>query len=305
MFFYDFLLSSPPKILSQNMIIIADGGSTKCDWVFLDNTGNIRSKTQTAGMNPNVIDTTTIPSELAQNAELFEKRFKIKHIFFYGSGCGLEENQEKVKTALQTFFPNAHILVKSDLTAAAYSAYNGSPAIVCILGTGSNSCYFDGENVTTKIPSLGFLIGDDGSGCALGKNLVKNYFMKKLPPDLHQLFTEKYSLKIEDLIRNMYHNPKANAYLASFNTFIYENKKHPYIQNLIFQEFKNYFDYQVLPYEESRESEINFIGSIAFLYEDILKAAAAEFNLKVGQIVQKPIKNLILYHKNYIFEDLE
>ena len=209
-----------------------------------------------------------------------------------------------VETQLQKVFPYAKVTVKEDLTAAAYAAYNGKPAIVCILGTGSNSCYFDGESIRRDLPSLGFLIGDEGSGSALGKHLVRRFFMKKLPQDLHQEFVETYHLTIEDAIKNMYHNPRANAYLAEFNKFVVQRKQHPYFQNMVFDEMKNFFEYQVLPYEEAREAEINFIGSIAYYYEDILRAAAAELNLTVGHIVQKPIESLVEFHKKYIFNQL-
>ncbi|MDO5615891.1 MAG: BadF/BadG/BcrA/BcrD ATPase family protein [Cruoricaptor ignavus] len=286
------------------MIAIVDGGSTKCDWVILDSNGELNFKAQTTGFNPNIIDAENIPQEILKNEELAEKRFQIKHVFFYGSGCGVPENQEKVKTAFSKVFTAADVTIKEDLTAAAYSAYNGKPAIVCILGTGSNSCYFDGENVRTELPSLGFLIGDEGSGCALGKLLVKNYFMKKMPADLHAEFTKEYQLNIEELIKNMYHNPRANAYLAEFSKFIVDRKEHPFLQHLIYEELKNYLDFQVLPYEESKTCEINFIGSIAYYYEEILRAAAADLHLNIGTIVKKPIERLVEYHKTYILPNL-
>ena len=194
--------------------------------------------------------------------------------------------------------------MKEDLLAAAYAAYRGVPAIVCILGTGSNACYFDGENVKTELPSLGFLIGDEGSGSALGKQLVRHYFMKKLPPDLHQQFTEIYQLNIDDLLKNMYHNPRANAYMADFTRFIVDRKSHPYFQNFIYKELKNFLEFQVMPYEECRDAEINFIGSVAYFFEDSLRAAAADFHFKVGTVVQKPIESLVDYHRDYIIPKL-
>lgn len=286
------------------MIAIVDGGSTKCDWVLLDDSCEFAFKTETIGFNPNIIDVDQIPPEILNNQLLSENRFHVKHLFFYGSGCGVEENCLNIEAALQKVFTGAKITVKEDLTAAAYSAYNGKPAIVCILGTGSNACYFDGGKIKRELPSLGFLIGDEGSGCALGKLLVKNYFMKKMPPDLHKEFEEEFKLNIEDLIRNMYHNPRANAYLAEFSKFIITRKKHPYLQHLVFQELKNYLDYQVVPYEESKTSEVNFIGSIAYYYEDILRSAAADLHLNIGTIVQKPIESLVDYHRKYILPNL-
>lgn len=286
------------------MIAIVDGGSTKCDWVILENSGKISQKTESIGFNPNIINADLIPQEIEKNPQLFLIKNQLDYIYFYGSGCGTVENALFVETQLQKVFPYAKVTVKEDLAAAAYAAYNGKPAIVCILGTGSNSCYFDGESIRRDLPSLGFLIGDEGSGSALGKHLVRRFFMKKLPQDLHQEFVETYHLTIEDAIKNMYHNPRANAYLAEFNKFVVQRKQHPYFQNMVFDEMKNFFEYQVLPYEEAREAEINFIGSIAYYYEDILRAAAAELNLTVGHIVQKPIESLVEYHKKYIFNQL-
>ena len=286
------------------MIAIVDGGSTKCDWVILENSGKISQKTESIGFNPNIINADLIPQEIEKNLHLFLIKNQLDYIYFYGSGCGTVENALLVETQLQKVFPYAKVTVKEDLTAAAYAAYNGKPAIVCILGTGSNSCYFDGESIRRDLPSLGFLIGDEGSGSALGKHLVRRFFMKKLPQDLHQEFVETYHLTIEDAIKNMYHNPRANAYLAEFNKFVVQRKQHPYFQNMVFDEMKNFFEYQVLPYEEAREAEINFIGSIAYYYEDILRAAAAELNLTVGHIVQKPIESLVEFHKKYIFNQL-
>lgn len=282
------------------MIAIVDGGSTKCDWVILDKFGKVFLKTETIGFNPNIIDSEMIVPEIEKNNNLLTIKDSLQKVFFYGSGCGVPENVVLVENELQKVFKNAEVTVKEDLTAAAYAAYNGKPAIVCILGTGSNSCYFDGEKIKRELPSLGFLIGDEGSGSAIGKNLLRRFFMKKLPSDLQNDFIEKYNLTIEDAIKNMYHNPRANAYLADFNKFVVERKSHPYFQNMVFDEMKNFLDYQVLPYEEAKDAEINFIGSIAFYYEDILRAAAAELNLNVGCIVQKPIESLVDYHKKYI-----
>lgn len=282
------------------MIAIVDGGSTKCDWVILDNAGNLKLKTETTGFNPNVLHRELIGEELRKSTELLQLQHALKKIFFYGSGCGTAANQQLVKEELEAIFLSAEITVKEDMTAAAYSAYRGKPAIVCILGTGSNSCFFDGEKIRLELPSLGFLIGDEGSGSAIGKQLLRRYFMKKLPADLSDKFRNTYNLSVEDALKNMYHNPKANAYLAGYNKFVVEHKMHPYFQNMVFDEMKNYLEYQVLPYEEAKQSEINFIGSIAYYYEDILRAAAAELNLKVGHIVQKPIESLVDYHRKYI-----
>lgn len=282
------------------MVAIVDSGSTKSDWVILDDFKNVFLKTETIGFNPNFINRELIVPEIEKNASLTSVKNSITRIFFYGSGCGVKQNCDTIEEEVGKVFTIAKIVVKEDLYAAAYAAYAGKPTIVCILGTGSNSCYFDGENLTIKLPSLGYLMGDEGSGSAIGKQLVRRFFMQKLPQDLHLEFEKKYGLTIDDALKNMYHTTRPNAYLANFNKFVVERKDHPYFQNMVLEEMKNFFDYQVLPYEESQNAEINFIGSIAYYYENILRSAASELNLNVGHIVQKPIESLVNYHIKYI-----
>lgn len=282
------------------MVAIVDGGSTKCDWVILDDFNKVFLKTETIGFNPNNIAAELIVPEIEKNISLGSVKNSITKVFFYGSGCGIPENCAIIENELKKFFIQANILAKEDLTAAAYAAYRGTPAIVCILGTGSNSCYFDGAHLKIKLPSLGFLVGDEGSGSAIGKQLVRRFFMQKLPEDLSCEFEKTYKLTVDEALKNMYHTSRPNAYLADFNKFVVERKDHPYFQKMVFEEMLNFFDYQVLPYEESKNAEISFIGSIAYYYEDILRSAAAELNLNVGQIVQKPIESLVDYHIKYI-----
>jgi len=282
------------------MVAIVDGGSTKCDWVILDDFKKVFLKTETIGFNPNNIAAELIVPEIENNINLVTVRNSITRIFFYGSGCGIAENCSIIERELGKFFTKAEIMATEDLKAAAYAAYNGKPAIACILGTGSNSCYFDGKDIKVKLPSLGFLMGDEGSGSSIGKQLVRRFFMQKLPQGLHAEFEETYHLTIDEALKNMYHTSRPNAYLANFNKFVAERKDHPYFQKMIFDEMMNFFDYQVLPYEESKFAEINFIGSIAYYYENILRSAAAELHLNVGHVVQKPIESLVNYHIKYI-----
>ncbi|ANF50064.1 ATPase [Chryseobacterium glaciei] len=282
------------------MVAIVDSGSTKSDWVILDEFKQVFLKTETIGFNPNFINIELIVPEIEKNTSLTSVKNSIKKIYFYGSGCGIQKNCDTIVEELGKVFGDAEVTVREDLLAAAYAAYQGRPAIVCIMGTGSNSCYFDGENLKIKLPSLGFLMGDEGSGSAIGKQLVRRFFMQKLPTDLHEEFQEIYNLTIDDALKNMYHTTRPNAYLANFNKFVIDRKDHPYLRNMVLEEMKNFFDYQVLPYEESKDAEINFIGSIAYYYEDILRSAAAELNLNVGHVVQKPIESLVDYHVKYI-----
>lgn len=282
------------------MVAIVDSGSTKSDWVILDDFKKVFLKTETIGFNPNFINRELITPEIQKNSNLISVKNSITKVFFYGSGCGVEKNRQTIETELRKVFDKAEVIVKEDLMAAAYAAYKGKPAIVCILGTGSNSCYFDGKDVKIELPSLGFLMGDEGSGSAIGKQLVRRYFMKKLPADLHSEFETDYKLTIEDALKHMYHAPRPNAYLADFNKFVVERKNHPYFVNMVFEEMKSFFEYQVIPYQEANDAEINFIGSIAYYYENILRSVAEELNLNVGHVVQKPIESLVDYHIKYI-----
>jgi len=288
------------------MIAIVDGGSTKCDWIILKKTGEEILQTKTRGFNPNNINANQIPSEINKNKEIAEIKKQIRYVYFYGSGCGTQENKNIVQAQLLKVFPTAHIRVEEDLVAAAYAVYRDRPTMVCILGTGSNSCFFDGKKVKVKLPSLGFMLGDDGSGSALGKRLVKNFFMAKLPKEIEEDFINEYHLTIEETLENMYHKKDmVNAFFAKFNEFVFKWKEHSFIQNMIYDEFSNYVEYQLLPYEEVKGAEISFIGSVAYVYSEILKSVLSEYNLNFGIIVRRPISNLVQYHRKYIFPQLE
>ena len=282
------------------MIAIADSGSTKTDWVILDNNHNEIFRTNTIGFNPYHISSETINEEMNKNEELNKIASQITHVYFYGAGCSADFLKQIVVEGFKPYFTKAEILIDHDLLAACYAVYRGKPAIVCILGTGSNACYFDGEKLREATPSLAYILGDEGSGNHMGKKLLHAYFSKKMPQHLADKFQETYNLTISELNVNVYQKPLANAYLASFSKFVHEHKEEPYFQNLVYDSMREFFENQVLPNPEARFSEVNFIGSVAHYYEDIIRAAAAEFHLEVGQIVRKPIDNVVDYHKKYI-----
>lgn len=287
------------------MIAIVDSGSTKSDWVVLRRDGHEAFRTEMMGLNPFFVEENTIIQEIKNNEELTQNAAEITHIFFYGAGCATEAKNAIISNALKIVFPSAVSIVKSDLVASAYAAYNGIPTLVCILGTGSNSCYFDGETIHEETRSLGFILGDEGSGNNLGKRLLQAYFTKKLPQHLVEKFDEKYSLTIEELLSNVYANQFTNRYLASFSHFVADYKHEPFIQKMVFDSVTEFFENQVLPYPEARQSELNFIGSISYYYEEIIKAVAARFHMKIGTIVRKPIESLVEYHQQYILPELQ
>ncbi|MDD3773162.1 MAG: ATPase [Weeksellaceae bacterium] len=282
------------------MIAIADSGSTKTDWVILNPDFSESFRTQTIGFNPYHIPSKTIEEEIQKNKELSAVSEKISQVYFYGSGCSAEFLHEIVKEGFRPFFKNAELHIDHDLLAACYAAYRGRPAMVCILGTGSNACYFDGKKIKEATPSLAYILGDEGSGSHLGKKLIHAYFSKKMPAHLAEKFNETFQLTITELNVNVYQKPLANVYLASFSKFVYEYRKEVFIQNLIYTSMSEFFENQVLPNPEARFCEVNFIGSVAHFYEDIIRAAAGTFHLEIGHIVQKPIDALVDYHKKYI-----
>ena len=282
------------------MIAIADSGSTKTDWVILDENHRESFRTGTIGFNPYHIDSKSIEEEINKNEELKTVADKITHVYFYGAGCSADFLRKIVKDGFKNFYINAEILIDHDLRAACYAVYRGKPAVVCIMGTGSNACYFDGNQVKEATPSLAYILGDEGSGSYMGKKLLHAYFSKKMPQQLADKFHETYGLTISELNVNVYQKPLANAYLASFSKFVYEFKSEPFMQNLIYTSMKDFFENQVIPIPEARSSEVNFIGSVAHYYEDIIRSAATEFHLEVGHIVRKPIDNIVDYHKKYI-----
>ncbi|WP_395091566.1 BadF/BadG/BcrA/BcrD ATPase family protein [Vaginella massiliensis] len=287
------------------MIVIADSGSTKTDWVVLNDEKKELFRTNSIGMNPYFVSSDIVTAELNKNATLCEVKDRVKAIYFYGAGCSTLTNKEVIRLGLSNFFTYAHTIVcNHDLLAACYAAYQGKPAMVCILGTGSNSCYFDGKNLHEETKSLAYILGDEGSGNHIGKKILRAYFNKKMPEHLAKAFEEKYHhLTVEELNKKVYQNQFANAYLASFSEFAGEHQQDPYIQRLIYDSMRAFLEVQILPYAQARSSELNFIGSIAHFYENIIRAAAAEFHLSVGHIIRKPIDNLVNYHIKYLLND--
>lgn len=284
------------------MIAIADSGSTKTDWVILNDDHSEHFRSNTIGFNPYHIDSEAIEAEMFKNEELKAIAHKITDVYFYGAGCSADFLKDIVKKGFVKFFSEANLHIDHDLKAACYAVYRGTPTIVCILGTGSNACYFDGEKISEATPSLAYVLGDEGSGNHMGKKLVHAYFSKKMPKELAEKFHETYNLTISELNINVYQKPLANAYLASFSKFVHEHREHPFMQNLIYTSMHDFFENQVIPNPEARFSEINFIGSVAHYYEEIIRDVASTFHLEVGHIVRKPIDNLVAYHKEYILK---
>lgn len=282
------------------MILIADSGSTKCDWICLNKDFSIAFKTITMGFNPYFHSQATISTAIKQNEELHAHNSNVTAIYYYGAGCSSNALNKIVRQALKVSFPNAEIQVDHDLLGAAYAAYDGKENITCIIGTGSNSCHFDGQKVAEEVPALGFILGDEGSGSYFGKKLIAGFMYKQLPQEAYDAFKSTYEIDMADLVSNVYTKPHANVYLASFVRFISNYKTHPYFQEMLHRGMKHFLESHVLCYENSKNLPINFIGSVAYHFREAVQSAADELGLNIGEIVQRPAEKLVDYHIKYI-----
>ena len=277
------------------MIIIADSGSTKCSWAICDKNGQIVERCSTIGFNPYFIKSSQVLSHL-QNSDLKEIKDNVDEVYFYGAGCSSKKMNDIIEKPFVEFFSNAQVNIHHDLDAACYSMYDGEPAITGILGTGSNSCFFDGEKIYENAPSLGFMLGDEASGNNFGKKLLCLYFNNVLDEDLKQKYEENYETDIAQINSNVYNNSRANVYLAKFFPFVSENKSHPQMHTLIMKTLDEFFKLHICCFEDFKKVKVNFIGSVAFFLKEEIKKVAQKYNCEIGHIVKNPIDRLIKYH---------
>ncbi|NLP56819.1 N-acetylglucosamine kinase [Lutibacter sp. B1] len=278
------------------MVLIADGGSTKADWILLNKSGVQVFKTRTGGLNPAVFSEALLKSRIEENEDLTKCKNEVEEVYFYGAGCGTEKPTLLLKSIFESFFTNAKVDVKEDTYAAAY-AVTTNPGMVCILGTGSNSCYFDGEKVDVRIASLGYILMDEASGNYFGKKLIRDYYYGKMPKDLAIKFSEQFNLEADVIKRNIYKEENPNTYLAHFAEFIFKNEQNAYFNKVLRKGIKEFFKNRVLPYEESKKVPVHFVGSIAFFAKDIIADVAKYHLVELGNIVRRPIDGLIEYHR--------
>lgn len=282
------------------MILIADGGSTKCDWILLDSEGEQILKTRTKGLNPAVFKTEVLQNRLLENEELLAVKDKVHRVHFFGAGCGTPVPTALLKSILSDFFTEAtEVLVKEDLVAAVYAATT-EPGIVCILGTGSNSCFFDGKTMKTAVDSLGYILMDEASGNYFGKRLIRDYYYKTMPQELAEVFQTKYDLSSDVIKENLYKKENPNTYLASFAEFIFTNERNGYFYTLISEGMKNFIEHRVLCFKEAQNVPVHFIGSIAYFSQDIIRDVAKPYHLEIGNFVQRPIDGLLSYYRKEV-----
>lgn len=279
------------------MILIADSGSTKTDWVLLDLESSKKIRLQGIGLNPYYTSREAISAEVIR---LFQNSAseQISHIYFYGSGCSSDPAKKKIQQGLKTYFQDSEIQVNHDLEAAARSLCGSRAGIACILGTGSNAAYYDGENIIKSAVSLGYLLGDEGSGYALGKKLVHDVFLGIAPPPIRLDFQKEFNLSLSDLLSRVYQQENPNRFLASFAKYIAAHREETYFRDLIQNSFSEFLNLVVLPLNPDKNQAVNFTGSIAWFFKDELQKACEMNQFILGKISQKPIDDLVDYHYN-------
>lgn len=274
------------------MILVADSGSTKTNWIALTNEGETFFKIDTKGLNPAVFARDTLYERIITKDELRKIKDKVEQIYFYGAGCGTETAKAYLREVFEDIFVHAKMEINEDTLAAAKSIRTDKPGIVCILGTGSNCSYFDGEKLHQKIVSLGYILMDDASGNYYGKQLIRDFYYHKMPKDLAELFNSQYDLSADVIKETLYKHDNPNTYLAKFGRFLIENKNCDYSQKVIKTGLRSFIENQILQFEQSSEVPIYFVGSIAHFLEQEIIEVFKEYNLTLGKIVRHPIITL-------------
>jgi N-acetylglucosamine kinase-like BadF-type ATPase len=279
------------------MRLIVDSGSTKADWIAIDDNGKVLFTTQTLGLNPEVLDAKEIIERLNERFDILQNKKNATHLFFYGAGCGTERMKLNLSQVFKNYFINAIISVEEDTYAAVYATTpKGQKAIVSILGTGSNCSYFDGKELHQKVQSLGYIVMDDCSGNVFGKELIRKYYFNKMPKELAEEFEKEYDLDPDAVKSKLYKEPNPNAYLATFAKFLIQHKDTEFCKKIIYKGMKSFVKNYIIQYDNCKEVPVHFVGSIAFYLKDELQEIFNKYDMKLGNVLRRPIDGLIAYH---------
>jgi len=279
------------------MRLLVDSGSTKADWIAIDEEGKVLFTTQTLGLNPEILEGEEIIERINDRFDILQNKDKATHLFFYGAGCGTDRMKIELSRVFQEYFSNAIISVNEDTYAAVYATTpKGEEAIVSILGTGSNCSYFDGKVLQQKVQSLGYIIMDDCSGNFFGKELIRKYYFNKMPKELAVEFEKEYDLSADFIKSKLYKEPNPNAYLATFAKFLIQNKETEFCKKIIFKGMKSFVKNYIRQFDNCKEVPVHFVGSIAFYLKDELQITFDKYELKLGNVLRRPIDGLIAYH---------
>lgn len=279
----------------MSLKLIADSGATKCEWrLILDG----KNKTiHTQGISPYFLTGSQILALLNKELVPKLKNAEISSIHFYGTGLSNKANAAVIKKVLKTLFPKAFVEVQTDLLAAARALCGKKKGIACILGTGSNSCFYDGRKIVKNSPGLGYVLGDEGSGAYLGKKVVQYYLYNTFDEELIARFDKRFQVAPVEILDHVYKQPLANRYLASFAIFLAENRGHYMIENIIEDGLNDFFFTHLYKYRESWTHPIHFIGSIAYGFRDVLKELCNTYELELGNVIKAPMQGLLAYHR--------
>ena len=271
------------------MIVIADGGATKCDWAFVEN-GEIVERMKMEGINPFSVPEEHIRKVVEEQFLPVASRYDISHIWFYGAGCGF--GGDIIKRVLSHFLPATEVFVGSDIDGAAKACCANGSGIVCILGTGVSSMQLEEGVCTKRLPGPGYILGDEGSGTVMGRMLLSDFIYNQIPAHLHELFTSEFEVTIPEIIDRTYHKPAANRFFSSFTPFLSRHIDDEYCRNIVRYNFEQLAKRSLARYDTERLS-VNFVGSVAAIFEDILTEVLEEHGMTKGVIVRSPIENLV------------
>lgn len=285
------------------MKFVVESGSTKANWAMVNDEGAIVNTFDTMGFNPFFHSADFIGKQILKNEQLSATAAIVNEVFFYGAGCSSDHYKQIVAHGLMQVFDKASIHVDHDLVAAAYATYQGKPCISCIIGTGSNSCYFDGVSLYEEVPALAYILGDEGSGSYFGKKILADYLYKKLPAELEADFEDHYLLSKAIIFENVYQKPHANVYLASFSPFVSKHKNHPYMQPIILEGLTLFLQNHVCCYPDYKNVQVHFVGSVAYHFSETLTEAATSLGIQIGSIIKHPVEHLVQYHVKYVFQN--
>ena len=279
------------------MKLLVDSGSTKADWIAIDDNEKVLFTTQTLGLNPEVLDKAEIINRLEDKFDISHNKDKATNLFFYGAGCGTDRMKNFLTKVFQEYFTKAVVSVYEDTYAAVYATTpKDQEAIVCILGTGSNCSYFDGKVLHQKVQSLGYIAMDDCSGNRFGRHLLRGYSFNQMPKELAAEFEEEYNLDPDYIKNNLYKEPNPNAYLATFAKFLIKHKDTEFCKKYIYSEMEDFVENYIMQFENYKEVPVHFVGSIAFYLVDELTEVLNKYDIKIGNVLRRPIDGLIAYH---------
>lgn len=276
--------------------LIADSGATKTEWCL---SGDGQGVMVTEGLNPYYHDTGSIVEVLKEVLLPQLEGEEVGRIRFYGAGCDGPEKIAVVERALGTVFPDAKAEVYHDLLGAARACFFDRPGIACIIGTGSNSCLYDGERITEDIPSLAFILGDEGSAAWFGKRLINDYFRHEIPEELRTTLERECDMDLKHILREVYGGSQKSRFVASYAAFLGAHSDHPYVQSMLREGFENFITRTVMKYTDARSREVRFVGSVAYAYRELIREILEEQGMKAGPFIRKPMQRLVEYHETF------